>query len=232
MTPARRLLGLGGAAAAAASTVWLAASQPAAAVCSVLSRHPCTPYVGSVLRHHPFTPYSCGVFSGPGCQPEIYFPLNQVPVLKVEGHVGASEPLDRDHPVDRLYDLGPLLSRCLEMPDEVRPGMRVTLKFAFKRNGELLAEPRFTYTTHEASEEEKKVYREAALDMLKRCTPLPITAALGNAIAGRPLVAPIVETRGERKTDADDKRNTDGAGGADNRDDGKHDDKKTDDARP
>jgi hypothetical protein len=160
--------------------------------------------VPSVLHNHPYTPYSCGVFGGP-CNPEPMYPLNQVPVLKVEGHVGPSEPLDRDHPVDKLYDLGPLLSKCLEMPpdDEARPGMRVTLKLAFKRNGELLADPRFTYTTHEASDEEKKVYHEAALDMLKRCTPLPITAGLGSAIAGRPFVVPIIETRNERKAPDD-----------------------------
>jgi hypothetical protein len=193
----RLLLAMGAVIALAA----MAAPEQAEAACStsVFARHPC-PSAPSVLRNHPYTPYSCGVFDGP-CNPEPMYPLNQVPVLKVEGHVGPSAPLDRDHPVDKLYDLGPLLSKCLEMPpdDEVRPGMRVTLKLAFKRNGELLADPRFTYTTHEASDEQKKVYHEAALDMLKRCTPLPITAGLGGAIAGRPLVVPIIETRNDRK---------------------------------
>jgi hypothetical protein len=192
------------------------APQPAEAACStsVFARHPC-PSAPSVLSNHPYTPYSCGVFGGP-CTPELQYPLNEVPVLKVQGHVGPSEPLDRDHPVDRLYDLGPLLSKCLEMPpdDEVRPGMRVTLKLAFKRDGELLAPPRFTYTTHEASDEEKKVYREAALDMLKRCTPLPITAGLGGAIAGRPMVVPIIETRAEKKPDSPADANDKPAAGA------------------
>jgi hypothetical protein len=185
----------------------MAAPERTEAACStsVFARHPC-PSAPSVLRGRPYTPYSCGVFDGP-CNPESVYPLNEVPVLKVQGHVGPSAPLDRDHPVDKLYDLGPLLSKCLEMPrdDEVRPGMRVTLKLAFKRNGELLADPRFTFTTHEASEEEKKVYHEAALDMLKRCTPLPITAGLGGAIAGRPLVVPIIETRNEKKASDDAK---------------------------
>jgi hypothetical protein len=182
----------------------MAPPEQAEAACStsVFARHPC-PSVPSVLSGRPYTPYSCGVFDGP-CTPELLHPLNQVPVLKVQGHIGPSEPLDRDHPVDKLYDLGPLLSKCLEMPpdDEVRAGMRVTMKLAFKRNGELLADPRFTFTTHEASDEQKKIYHEAALDMLKRCTPLPITAGLGDAIAGRPLVVPIIETRPEKKADA------------------------------
>ena len=164
---------------------------------------PPTPGFGSVFRRQPFTPYFCGVFSKPGCIPEIFYPLNQVPVLKVEGHVGPSEPLDRDHPADRLDEIGPLLSKCLELPpdDEALAGMQVTLKLAFKRNGELLAEPRFTYTTHEAPEEVKAAYHDAAMNMLKRCTPLPISEALGSAIAGRPFVIPIVETRKEKKAE-------------------------------
>jgi len=166
-------------------------------------QQPPTPGFGSVFRRQPFTPYFCGVFSPPGCIPEIFYPLNRVPVLKVEGHVGPSEPLDRDHPADRLDEIGPLLSKCLELPpdDEVRAGMQVTLKLAFKRDGELLAEPRFTYTTHEAPAEVKAAYRDAAINMLKRCTPLPISEGLGKAIAGRPFVIPIIETRKEKKAE-------------------------------
>jgi hypothetical protein len=177
-------------------------------VCSVLSRHPCTPYFGSVFRHPPFTPYSCGVFSGPGCTPEILIPLNQVPLLKVEGHAGPPEPLDREHLVDRLNEIGPLLSKCLELPpeDDAQAGMQLSVKLAFKRDGELLADPRFTYVTHDAPEKAKAAYEAAALDMLKRCTPLPITDKFGGAIAGRPFVVAIRETRdlkaGNRPDDA------------------------------
>ena len=175
----------------------------AGAVCSVLSHHPCTPGFGSVLSRHPYTPGFCGLYSGPNCIPEPLPPLNQVPVLKVEGHVGPTEPLDRDHPANRLDELGPLLSKCLELPpdDEARAGMQVTLRLAFKRNGELLADPRFTYTTHEAPADVKAAYHDAAMNMLNRCTPLPITKELGDAIAGRPFVIPIVETRKEKKAE-------------------------------
>jgi hypothetical protein len=186
----------------------IASPEPAQAACSVLSHHPCTPYFGSVFRHHPFTPYSCGVFSRPGCTPELSFPLNQVPVLRVQGHVGPPDPLDREHPVDRINELGPLLSKCLELPpdDEAQVGMQLSLKLAFKRDGELLADPRFTYTTHDAPEKVKAAYHAAALDMLKHCTPLPVTDKFGGAIAGRPFVVAIEETRdlkaGDRPDDA------------------------------
>jgi hypothetical protein len=124
-------------------------------------------------------------------------PLNEVPVLRVQGHTGPSESLDRDHPANRINEMGPLLSQCLELPPEgeARHGMRVTLKLAFKRDGSLLAPPRFTYVSHDAPNDIKAAYREAALAMLDRCTPLPITEGLGQAIAGRPFVIPIIETR-------------------------------------
>ena len=183
----------------------IAAPEPARAICSVLSRHPCTPYFGSVFRRHPFTPYSCGVFDGP-CSPEIVLPLNQVPLLKVEGHDGPPEPLDRDHPVDRLNELGPLLSKCLELPpeDDAQPGMQLSLRLAFKRDGELLADPRFTYVTHDAPEKAKAAYQAAALEMLKHCTPLPVTDEFGSAIAGRPFVVAIRETRALKAGDPGD----------------------------
>lgn len=173
------------------------AAPEKAQACSVLSHHPCTPYVGSVLRRHPFTPYSCGVFSRPGCTPEVVLPLNQVPMLKVEGHVGAGEPLDREHPVNHINQLGPLLSKCLELPpeDDAQAGMQLSLKLAFKRDGQLLADPRFTYTTHDAPEKVKAAYQAAVLDMIKHCTPLPITDQFGGAIAGRPFVVTVRETR-------------------------------------
>jgi hypothetical protein len=184
---------LGAAALAAAS---FAAPEPARAFCSVLSRHPCTPYFGSVLRRHPFTPYSCGVSGGP-CSPEVVLLSGKAPVLKVAGHAGPPGPIDRDHPLDRLDEVALLFSKCLELPPDgqSQAGMELALRFAFKRNGEIVADPRFTYTTRGASENVKGAWRAAALDMLQRCTPVPMSANLGGAIAGQPIVVAIRETR-------------------------------------
>jgi hypothetical protein len=197
---ALRLLPLLGAAVFAAVSV-IAALRPAHAICSVLSHYPCTPYVGSVLRRHPFTPYSCGVAGGP-CSPEVVLPFRQVPVLRIEGHAGPSEPVDRDHPVDELHDMALMLSKCLALPpdDESQAGMEVALKLAFKRDGELLSDPHFTYTTHEAPDSVKAAYRSAALDMLKHCTPLPVTDKFGGAIAGRPFIVAIKDSRDLKST--------------------------------
>jgi hypothetical protein len=190
----QRLIPLLGVAALAAPS--LTAPERAHAVCSVLGRHPCTPYFGSVLRRRPFTPYSCSVFGGP-CSPQVVLMVGNVPVLKVEGHASPLAPVDRDHPLDRLDEIALLLSKCLEPPPdrESQTGMELALRFAFKRNGELLADPRFTYTTHDAPENVKAAWHAAALEMMRRCTPLPISEKFGGAIAGQPLVVAIRETR-------------------------------------
>ena len=104
---------------------------------------------------------------------------------------------------NRLDEIGPLLSRCLRMPDYdiARPGMQITVRLAFTRDGAILGEPRFTFSTPGVSPEVRAAYQRAVVDMLNRCTPLPITKELGNAIAGRPFVIPIVETRKEKKAE-------------------------------
>jgi len=105
--------------------------------------------------------------------------------------------------VNRLDEIGPLLSRCLQLPpsDLSRPGMRVTLRLAFTRDGEILGEPRFTFTTPGVTSEIRAAYQRAVVDMLDRCTPLPITKELGGAIAGRPFVIPIIDTRFDKRAD-------------------------------
>lgn len=179
----------------AAATV--AVPPEAAAQCSVLSRHPCA--FASYPRYYP-----CGLHAGGGCMSNSLLPLNQVPVIHVTGHSGPPEPIDRDKPANRLNEMGPILSKCLQLPpdNEIRTGMRVTLKLAFKRDGELLGTPRFTYITHEAPDDVKAAYHDAAINMLNHCMPLPITASLGGAIAGRPFVIPIIETREPGHADA------------------------------
>ncbi len=113
--------------------------------------------------------------------------------------------LDAERPAlaNRLDEIGPLLSRCLRMPDYdiARPGMQITIRLAFTRDGAILGEPRFTFITPGVSPEVWAAYQRAVVDMLSRCTPLPITKELGDAIAGRPFVIPIVETRKEKKAE-------------------------------
>jgi hypothetical protein len=67
------------------------------------------------------------------------------------------------------------------------PGMEITVRFAFKRDGSLLGRPRITYETRGATDKERIIYRTAVMEALQRCSPMPFTSGMGGAIAGRLL---------------------------------------------
>jgi len=147
-----------------------------------------------MIRFHP-----CG-FTSIG-----HFAAAMLVVVALSAPLSFAQGLEGDRPAlaNRLNEIGPLLSRCLRMPDYdiARPGMQVTVRLAFTRDGAILGEPRFTFTTPGVTPEVRAAYQRAVVDMLNRCTPLPITKELGAAIAGRPFVIPIVETRKEKKAE-------------------------------
>jgi hypothetical protein len=91
--------------------------------------------------------------------------------------------------LNTLKDMGLALQACWIPPpiDQARLGMQITVQMSFKRSGELLGKPRITFESAGASDDERLAYRVAVAEMLKRCSPLPFTEALGNAVAGRPF---------------------------------------------
>ena len=76
--------------------------------------------------------------------------------------------------------------------------MELTVRLSFKRNGEIFG-ARITYQSHDVSDEERALYYGALLQALKRCSPLPLSESLGEAIAGRPMTFHIHDTRQQRK---------------------------------
>jgi hypothetical protein len=158
----------------------------------------------SVLDYRPCTPYFCGTHSPPGCTPDIFYPLGEDLRIKLDVRNDAPQPPDRDKALDRLKDIAPVLSKCLQLPaqDIARPGMQVTMRLGFSRTGKVLGAPRFTYITHEAPEGVRTAYRTAVTDMLDRCQPLPLSTGLGGAIAGRPFIISIIDDRKDTKADA------------------------------
>jgi hypothetical protein len=105
----------------------------------------------------------------------------------------AQQPLT----LNTLKDLGAALRACWTPPPlaQSRAGMQITVQLSFKRNGELLGSPRITFETAGATDDERLAYRIALAETLKRCTPLPFTAALGNAVAGRPFTMRFMDER-------------------------------------
>jgi hypothetical protein len=100
-------------------------------------------------------------------------------------------------PLNTLKDIGASLQACWVPPpmDQSRPGMQITVHMSFRRNGELFGQPRITFESAGASDDERLAYRIAVAQMLQRCTPLPFTEALGNAVAGRPFTMRFIDDR-------------------------------------
>jgi hypothetical protein len=99
--------------------------------------------------------------------------------------------------VNTLKDLGAALRACWVPPpiDQSRPGMQITVMMSFRRNGELLGQPRITFESAGATDDDRLAYRTAVAEMLKRCSPLPFTDGFGNAAAGRPFTMRFIDDR-------------------------------------
>jgi hypothetical protein len=177
--------------AALAGGLDLTGATPARAQCSVLSRHPCLPTVCSVFRRRP-------------CVPEIEYPLGQDLRLTISSTKGAdANPASTEtaegseHRLNTIRDLFDALRACWVPPpeDEARPGMQMSVRLSFKRSGEIIGAPQVTYASPDAPPEARNRYHDAITAALDRCTPLPFTAGLGGAVAGRPIAIRFVDNR-------------------------------------
>jgi len=165
---------------------------PARAPCSVLSGHPCHPSF-------------CGVFHSGPCFPQYLPPLGEELRLTIvstdddpTGRPAGEPDQDRnDRELDTIREMFAALRGCWAPPprEEARHGMEYTIRFAFKRDGELIAPPRRTYSSHDAPVELRLIYRDAIDAALKRCTPLHFSAGMAGAVAGRPIAIRFVDNR-------------------------------------
>jgi hypothetical protein len=155
--------------------------------CSVLERGPCTPYYCSVFNHGP-------------CIPEIDYPYGenlQVTVDSVPPHDDAAKYKKPDHDLNTIGDLFAALRSCWTPPpaDSAREGMQMSVRFSFKRSGEMIGAPRMTYFTEGASADTRATYLKAINASLDACMPLKFTGDLGGALAGRPIAIRYVDNR-------------------------------------
>jgi hypothetical protein len=91
--------------------------------------------------------------------------------------------------VDRIADVFARLRTCWKPPDpwRVHPGIDITVIVSFNRAGEILGRPRVTYESEQADDNDRLLYRIAAMEALQRCTPMPFTEGMAGAVAGRPF---------------------------------------------
>jgi|ERR1700722_4346961 len=190
------------------SVAW---SQTPQSQCSVLSGRPCHPSF-------------CGVFHRGPCMPYYEPPFSEDLRLTIVSsddepagdnagaaksdqtgdQAGSENETADEHPLDSISAMFAALRACWVPPpkDEARPGMEYTIRFAFKRDGEIVAPPRVTYASHDAPADVRDVYRDAVNAALKRCTPLHFSDGMGGAVAGRPIAIRFVDDRstGNAKT--------------------------------
>ena len=157
------------------------------APCSVLDNRPCTPSYCSVFNHGP-------------CIPEIDYPYGQdlrLTIQTVPPEQDAAKYRKPDHDLDNIGDLFAALRSCWSPPpaDIARPGMQMSVRFSFKRSGEIIAAPRVTYATAGAPADVRAAYLKSINSSLGACVPLKFTGGLGGAVAGRPIAIRYVDNR-------------------------------------
>jgi hypothetical protein len=188
---------LAGLAALAAAAIMPDGSR-AGAVCSVFDRHPCAPTVCSVFHRRP-------------CIPDIIYPFGQDLRLTIYSAAAGEKPaksvemkpIDMNEPdvsqdkLDTVRAMFDTLSACWVPPaeDDARAGMQMTVRFAFKRSGEIIAAPRVTYASPGVLPQTRDTYLTSITAALQRCTPVRFSEGLGGAIAGRPIAVRFVDNR-------------------------------------
>jgi hypothetical protein len=166
------------------------------------SHEPC-----SVLRGRPCTPFYCSVFNHGPCIPEIEYPYGENLQLTIEtapSHDDAPKYQKPDHDLDSIGDLFAALRSCWTPPvaESAQEGMQMTVRFSFKRSGEMIGAPRMTYATAGASADVRDAYLKAINASLDACVPLKFTGGLGGALAGRPIAIRYVDNREMAKPQA------------------------------
>jgi hypothetical protein len=154
--------------------------------------------VCSSSRPGPCTPTVCTLSDGPRCVPYVMPQLAQDFRLTIKSRSDESGKLPA-RLVNSLNDLYTALRRCWEPParEEAHFGLQMSVRFAFKRTGEIISAPRVTYVTKDIDEDTRNIYREAITASLERCTPMPLSKGFGGAIAGRPIAVRFVDDRTE-----------------------------------
>jgi hypothetical protein len=95
---------------------------------------------------------------------------------------------DQPQKLDTIKDVFAKLYSCWQPPPASRANpMDITVIVSFNREGAILGQPRITYESAAAGDNDRIAYRIAVMETLQRCTPLPLTDGLAGAIAGRPF---------------------------------------------
>jgi hypothetical protein len=99
---------------------------------------------------------------------------------------GWKEPPITPDRVDSLKDLSDRLHSCWRPPPPSKAAPEdVTVVLSLKRSGNIFGQPKITYESEQASDNDRLLYRIAVMEALQRCTPMPFTEGMAGAVAGR-----------------------------------------------
>ena len=103
-------------------------------------------------------------------------------------------------PLNTIKDVQKALRQCWVWPSRVDSSgnMDLTIMLSFRRNGEMFG-GRITHESHIVSDNERSLYYAALAAMIRRCSPLPVSDSLGAAIAGRPFIFRLIDTRKQKR---------------------------------
>jgi hypothetical protein len=140
------------------------------------------------------------VFNHGPCIPDIDYPYGENLQLTIQtepSQEDAAKYQKPDHDLDTIADLFAELRSCWSPPpaDAARADMQMSVRFSFKRSGEIIASPRLTFATPGVSADTRATYLKAITSSLDACMPLKFTGGLGGAIAGRPIAIRYVDNR-------------------------------------
>jgi hypothetical protein len=158
------------------------------------SHEPCSVFDG------PCTPSFCSVFNHGPCIPEIEYPYGenlQLTIQTVPTKDDEAKYKKPDHDLDTIGDLFAELRSCWSPPpsDVSREGMQMSVRFSFKRSGEMIGPPRITFATAGTPADTRQTYLKAINASLDACIPMKFTNGLGGALAGRPIAIRYVDNR-------------------------------------
>lgn len=193
---------------------------PARAPCSVLSGEPCHPSFCDVFHLGPCFPQYLPPIGQdlrltivstdtsepadgsavPPAKPNSARPNPEA--TSDQGVASEQDAADEERPLDSIGAMYAALRACWVPPpkDSARHGMEYTIRFAFKRDGEIVAPPRVTYASHNAPADVRDTYRDAVNAALVRCTPLHFSKGMAGAVAGRPIAIRFVDNRSTDKS--------------------------------
>jgi hypothetical protein len=104
---------------------------------------------------------------------------------EVPGEERKQAPIEPSR-VDTLQQLYERLHNCWRPPPASKAEPEdITVVFSLERGGNIFGQPKITYESEQASDNDRLLYRVAVMEALQRCTPMPFSESMAGAVAGR-----------------------------------------------